>query len=179
MLLGMIELFPFAASGTDIRIKASFVSLRDGVQLEFRLRDPGAWVLDTLTPGEYTAANVRRADELWKTTCFEAFWGIRGQPGYWELNLSANKSEWNLYHFESLRSPHPPRPSDDYRLHRLSRTGDALLCELETSLPLAELEKSLCAVTRLKDKTLYFSERHARDKPDFHNRSAWSPVLRR
>ncbi len=170
----MLELIPFAAGAADIRIEASFVPLRDGLHVEFRLRDPGAWVLDTLAPGEYTADHLQRTDGLWKTTCFEVFWGVRGQPGYWELNLSPNQAQWNLYHFEGLRQPAPPRPSNDYRVHRLSRTSDTLLCELETSQPPSELERSLCAVVRLQDETLYYSERHASAKPDFHNRSAWS-----
>src|SRR5438045_24619 len=44
----------------------------------------------------------RRADDLWRTTCFEAFLGT-GDGGYYELNFSPS-TEWAVYRFDGYRA---------------------------------------------------------------------------
>lgn len=172
----MIQLIPFKAHTDEIRVEAEFMTFPDGLILGFSLSDPKSLIQDGLVPGEFSAQEMRRTDGLWQTTCLEAFWGIKGQRGYWELNLSAAKPEWNLYRFDSPRLPSPPRPSADFALKSLRRTSDSLLCALKTSLKLTNLEKSLCAVIRVQSTTYYYSERHVGNQPDFHNRRSWSAV---
>jgi hypothetical protein len=43
-----------------------------------------------------------RADDLWRTTCFEAFVETAPNAGYYEFNLSPS-SKWAAYHFSSCR----------------------------------------------------------------------------
>jgi hypothetical protein len=49
-----------------------------------------------------TSMNPSRKDELWKTTCFEFFLGIKDQPQYWEFNISPS-GDWNIYHMDAYR----------------------------------------------------------------------------
>jgi len=48
-----------------------------------------------------------RRDELWRTTCFEAFVRADGEPGYYELNLSPS-GDWNGYRFSGYREGMEP-----------------------------------------------------------------------
>ena len=43
-----------------------------------------------------------RADELWKTTCFEAFLRLEGEDGYREWNF-APSGDWAAYDFSAYR----------------------------------------------------------------------------
>ena len=50
-----------------------------------------------------------RADELWKTTCFELFLQAPGEAGYAEINLSPSE-RWNVYDFTGRREGMSERP---------------------------------------------------------------------
>jgi hypothetical protein len=43
-----------------------------------------------------------RCDRLWEHTCFEFFFGIPGEAGYWEVNLSPS-GDWNCYRLTGYR----------------------------------------------------------------------------
>ena len=45
----------------------------------------------------------RRRDDLWTTTCFEAFLAAPGGQRYWEVNLAPN-GDWAVYRFDRYRS---------------------------------------------------------------------------
>lgn len=47
-------------------------------------------------------AQVQRRDELWQSTCFEAFFAEPGQERYWEINLAPN-GHWNVYRLDRYR----------------------------------------------------------------------------
>jgi len=49
-----------------------------------------------------TGLHPGRKDELWRTTCFEFFLAPKGQPRYWEINLSPS-GDWNIYRMDSYR----------------------------------------------------------------------------
>jgi hypothetical protein len=46
--------------------------------------------------------NPSREDDLWKMTCFEFFLAMKGQPQYWEFNMSPS-GDWNVYHMDAYR----------------------------------------------------------------------------
>jgi hypothetical protein len=48
-------------------------------------------------------ADAQRADELWKTTCFEAFLRKEGEDGYREWNF-APSGQWAAYDFTATRA---------------------------------------------------------------------------
>src|SRR4051812_47799940 len=101
----MFPLKPF--SQTDVTLKGAIRWTPGNVTVEFALGDPNGEVQDSLSAGSWKT--WPRADELWKTTCFEAFWAVPGQRGYWEVNFSPSKRAWNVYFFDDYRDPQPPR----------------------------------------------------------------------
>lgn len=137
------------------------------LQLRFEVDDP-TWALkDGLRAKAWRSVELQRADGLWKTTCFEAFWREEGSESYWELNLSGT-GQWNLYRFDAYRSPQPPRQSDDFTILELKTTPNGLDCRLRANVMLKGLEASLCAVLSTGSGTHYASLKHAGAKPDFH-----------
>lgn len=114
-----------------------------------------------------------RKDELWKDTCFEAFISQPHQESYVELNANS-RGEWNVYQFESYRTPHPPR---EYLLTKVSRIecGPSFF-EVEIDWPQmpSKLELSLCAVIQTADGPHYYSTCHRGAKPDFHLRESFT-----
>jgi hypothetical protein len=115
-----------------------------------------------------------RADELWKSTCYETFFGVQGQKGYWELNLSPSKQRWNLYSFDSYRSPQPPRPSMDLELIEVTVGEISLSCVLQAKQILPQLDVSLCAVVRYESGVGYYALHHPAENPDFHQRESFN-----
>ena len=112
-----------------------------------------------------------RADELWKTTCFEAFLRESGAVGYREWNV-APSGNWAAYDFISLREgmaraevDQPPyiRMEDNFTWWTVGATiaVDAA----------ASWELGLSAVLEEKDGTKsYWALAHPPgDKPDFHH----------
>lgn len=141
------------------------------IVIEFALKDPQGEVEDSLKEGRWKS--WERADDLWKSTCFEAFFGVPGEAGYWELNLSPAKARWNLYSFDDYRHPQPPTPSHDLELSMIIATKDSLKCELNAKVPIDHLEASLTAVIRTESGVNYFALTHAGQKPDFHIRKSF------
>jgi hypothetical protein len=118
----------------------------------------------------------RRADALWRHTCFEVFITVPGASGYYEFNFSPSR-DWAAYQFEDYRTgmslatlQRPP----DLEVHG---RGDRL--ELTVSVPLAGLELlrgelllrlALAAVIEAADGRLtYWALQHPPGKPDFHH----------
>lgn len=169
----MNPLTPFAAHGLPVSVNASIRFSERDIFLHFSVHDPGHRLHDSLTPGEWTGTDLRRADGLWQTTCLEAFWGEPGKTSYWELNLSAAKPEWNLYRFEDYRQPQPPQACEDFALAHLRRTASELHCRLISPQLLPPMEASLCAVLKTAGGTIYCAARHAGPKADFHDRGSF------
>jgi hypothetical protein len=118
------------------------------------------------------AGTPKRADELWRHTCFEAF--IRGDNNeYYEFNF-APTTAWAAYRFTSYRSgkslPEIASPAITVR-------SDPERYALQASLSLESLNLpsqpfwhlGLSAVVEDKSGRLsYWALAHASDKPDFH-----------
>lgn len=129
-----------------------------------------------------------RADNLWETTCFEAFIGNENSKSYFEVNLSTS-GEWNVYEFS------------DYRKSRIE--ADQVHCNLEsiiskTSLNLKaqinlnnldifknkKIENDwilgLTAVIEMADGLKsYCALTHKSEKPDFHVKDSFILRLKR
>jgi hypothetical protein len=151
-----------------------WADLKTGLEwkLTFMLEDAMGSALDSLVPGKWPS--WQRGDELWKTTCLEAFWGVPDQTAYWELNLSPSQQLWNLYHFEDYRKPQPPQRSEDFELKDISATLEKLTCVLIPKVTLPKVEASLSAIVRGSQNTHYFALKHAGTKADFHLRASFT-----
>lgn len=105
---------------------------------------------------------------LWQQTCFEAF--VQLQSGeYFEINLSPNGA-WNVYRFDSYRSPQPPQEYSGAELLESSFTSGKI--EARFLIPGSDLKKikaGLTAVLLLSNtRTTYWATKHSGPKPDFH-----------
>jgi hypothetical protein len=107
-----------------------------------------------------------RADELWRTTCFEAF--LKSGEAYWEFNFSPSEA-WASYRFDGYRaggrpavelaSPGPLELEDGY-------------AEFEVTFepPPGVTHLGLSAVIQTTDGAIsYWALVHPSDKPDFHH----------
>ena len=115
------------------------------------------------------AAEPKRADELWQTTCFEAFLRIPGADPYREWNFAPSK-RWAAYDFTAYREDRSEaevaapyiRSEDNMTWWAL---GATIAVDAEAVWALG-----LSAVLEEKDGTKsYWALAHPPgDKPDFH-----------
>jgi hypothetical protein len=126
-------------------------------------------------------APARAADELWRHTCFEAFVAASDGTAYHEFNFSPSR-EWAAYAFRNYRERGADLPQldpgievhiDAARLELTATIGNRLL----PTTP-GVLRMGLCAVIEDAAGTLsYWALRHATEKPDFHQRTAFTVEL--
>lgn len=117
----------------------------------------------------------RRADDLWRHTCFEAFVGAKNDAEYYEFNLSPS-GEWAVYGFRDYRDGGPIEGNTLEPIVSVHREERAL--ELRTKIHLDQLPGlqldvclwvGLAAVIEGNDGRLsYWALKHAPGKPDFH-----------
>src|SRR6478672_6284240 len=110
-----------------------------------------------------------RADELWRTTCFEAFFAPDDGQGYREWNFAPH-GNWAAYDFTAyregmaqadVRSPPYIRMEDNFTWWTV---GATIAVEAERQWRLG-----LSAVIEEKDGTKsYWALAHPSEKPDFH-----------
>ena len=111
-----------------------------------------------------------RADDLWKTTCFELFLAFEGGR-YREFNFSPS-GQWAAWDFSGYRSR-----TGDYTpvaIPSISADSGHRVFTTTVFIDAAELAgaraASLTAVLQEKDKRLsYWAARHPDLNPDFHN----------
>jgi hypothetical protein len=127
-----------------------------------RLRVPGA------RPG-------RRADDLWRHTCFELFAAGASAAGYYEFNFSPSL-DWAAYRFSEYREGMTPAHLSRAPGLRSRKTSDRL--ELAATVHLAGLPELAGPVLRLaltavveddSGSLSYWALRHPRGNPDFHD----------
>jgi hypothetical protein len=118
----------------------------------------------------------RRADGLWRHTCFEAFVSASGTAGYYEFNFSP-ALDWAAYRFDDYRTGMSAATLDQPPGLQVRRRRDAL--ELLATVHLAglaplrdapALRLALAAVIEENDGRLaYWALWHPPGNPDFHH----------
>lgn len=121
-----------------------------------------------------------RVDGLWTHTCFEAFVGFPGSPGYLELNFSPS-GEWAAYRFDSYRQGMAPALDAPPRL-AVRRGGERLELQAEVrpgGRPQGGgLRIALSTVVEDREGSLsYWALRHPPGRPDFHHPESFSLAL--
>ena len=118
----------------------------------------------------------RRADELWRHTCFEAFIRPASSEGYLELNFAAS-IQWAAYRFEGYRAGMAEANVEPWELV-VCREADLLKLEVDIEpgrmarpdLPAPAWLVGLSAVIEDVDGGLsYWALAHPSAKPDFHH----------
>jgi hypothetical protein len=161
----------------------------DRVEVELRRTGPSL-SLDYRISGDIKSLRfpptvpAAQADNLWQTTCFEAFIRNRDGPGYFEFNLSPSV-EWAAYGFDGYRQglrrlTDVPDPNivalEHRRLHELWAN-----LELAGVPGLAARETwriGLSAVIEDKDGAKsYWALAHPPGAPDFHHKDCFAAVV--
>lgn len=115
-------------------------------------------------------AETARADELWKTTCFEAFLRCLGGQGYREWNF-APSGEWAAYDFTATRTGMKEADAaEPYIRVEDNLTWWALGASIAVPAD-TNWELGLSVVLEEKDGTKsYWALAHPNpEKPDFHD----------
>ena len=116
-----------------------------------------------------------RADELWQSTCFEAFIRSPSDKVYYEFNF-APSGEWAAYRFDGYRRAMTVAYEIDPPKIEIKSNGQSFM--LEASLALDEanmnlespLELGLSAVIEEADGAKsYWALNHPPGAPDFHH----------
>jgi hypothetical protein len=174
----LLHLQPFEASGALAGLSlAAHTSFSPGrLALHYLLQGP----LHRLSL-DGCGGSPQRRDGLWQTTCLEAFLGLPGQPGYWEVNLAPN-GDWNLYRLTDYRQGLKPEPSYQALPMEVERQADRLSLSVVLDLtPLVgdaeRLELSLTAVIAERAGPLqYWALQHRGAEPDFHRRDSFMAI---
>ena len=147
------------------------------VEVEWLANDPDEVLLtfvivgiDSLfVPASQSAA---RADELWRTTCFEMFWRQAGTDAYVELNFSPS-GQWAAYAFDAYRAGMRDHPmAIDPHIETFA-DHERLAAEIDVdfaTMPPGAAQINLTAVVEEIDGTKsYWALAHPDGPPDFHD----------
>ncbi|MDR2113030.1 MAG: DOMON-like domain-containing protein [Candidatus Accumulibacter sp.] len=159
-------------------VDAGIAVLADGcVAFRYRLRGDMARIR---IPAE---GPPERSDSLWEHTCFEAFAGLEGEPGYREFNFSPS-GQWAVHDFGDYRSRLADPALAAPRIRTRATPGRL---ELEAVVPLSSLpfapggaawEIGLSAVIEAADMPgdglSHWALRHSSPRPDFHLRDGFA-----
>lgn len=131
---------------------------------------------------------TERADELWKTTCFEAFLRRPNGKRYMEFNFSPS-TRWQVYIFENYREGR--RDFEFATVPRFDMAASTDSFELGVTIDVSnyfteedwrplDLEVGLSAVieTRDREKSYWALAHPPGDAPDFHHGDCFTGVLR-
>jgi hypothetical protein len=130
------------------------------------------------------AAPSARADELWHSTCFEAFVHPSPEVAYYEFNFSPS-TQWAAYGFTSHRTG--MRVASEIGAPHLKVRSDAARYELEVSLDLDRLSKAAldspwhlglsAVIEETSGRKSYWALAHPPGKPDFHHSDCFALEL--
>jgi hypothetical protein len=161
---------PAQVTGVEARVIGA-----DAEWLRVRWRVEGAQAL--VAP---PFAGRGRADELWKTTCFELFARPKGQEAYVELNLSPSE-RWAAYDFAAYRDGMSDRPISREPACTLRQGSSFAIFDAaipRDALPGGECSANFAAVIEEKGRTIsYWALSHPEAKPDFHDPACFTATL--
>ena len=155
-------------------VRASILS-RDANWLRLRWRVEGS---GRLVVPEF--AGKGRADELWRTTCFELFLMPDGGDAYCEFNLSPSE-RWAAYDFSARRDGMENRPSPrepDCTIRRGSSFAIFDAAIPAAALPTGDCAAGLCCVLEEEGGIKSFwALCHPQVQPDFHDPACFTARL--
>lgn len=168
--------FSQAASDATRLVVTAFAEVKNGqLHIHYHIDSPrGAPKLIWKSAGEHS----ERKDELWKTTCLEAF-VLLGDGSYFEINI-APEGDWNVYHFNKYRvgMKREAKISSLLTFNSSAQSnGKSAVYDLSAAIDVSRILKSpqnfrlgLTAVIETEGgERSYWSLKHAGEKPDFHD----------
>ena len=149
--------------------------LSTGGELHLRYRVDGH---EALVVPEF--AGLGRADELWRTTCFELYLQGEGEPGYVEFNFSPSR-RWAAYEFNDYREGMRNLPMGHEPICEISEGERFLVLDVRLpalGLPPQPWSVGLSAILEEEGETKsYWALKHAPGKPDFHHPACFALEL--
>ena len=116
-----------------------------------------------------------RADDLWRTTCFELFLMFDNQEHYVEFNFSPS-TQWAAYGFDGHREGRTVLDIDPPEIERRP-DGIAVTCNL-AAFPRGAHRMGLSAVIEEEGGVLsYWALAHPPGAPDFHHPACFAATL--
>jgi hypothetical protein len=160
-----------------------------GVAVQIGWENGEALALTFALTGDLTQLRIpapqpsRRADGLWRHTCFEVFLRSKGDPAYCEFNF-APSGEWAAYTFRCYRDGTLLAQDVDPRIV-VRRTGERLELDafirlgcLPSAQPRTRVQLALSAVVEDESGALsYWALTHPPGRPDFHHPDAFALEL--
>ena len=144
---------------------------QDGDRWHFRYLVDG--ISDMVLPDP---APPYRTDELWRTTCFEAFVGL-DNGAYLEFNFSPS-NEWAAYRFDSPRQGMRAEPAEVEVWLDAGEDWLGVEAAVQCKALAPGLALGLSAVIEEADgRKSYWALKHPAGPPDFHNRSCFAALL--
>lgn len=173
------SLLPFPSGDTlpDFKITGKIARHRNNLLLQYDLHGELA---DIVIPAQEERAI--RKDNLWESTCFELFLGVKDSERYWEFNLSPS-GHWNIYRFAAYRQGIQEEMAFVALLFNMQERSDAFsLClNLDMDCIVQEdrvLEVAISTVIRLKDERIYYwALAHHGEQADFHRHDSFTLEL--
>ncbi len=172
----MHPLFPFSQNTSKITLSGSVERVDNtSLKVSFLISDPRGALIHG-PQGEYIKYDeerLMRKHELWKDTCFEFFFSIPQRDTYYECNLNT-KGEWNMYCFDSYRTPQPPTETEAFRVVSIACKEGEITAVIgsQDELP-SVLDCALTAVIVTTSGESYYAIAHKGEKPDFHVRESF------
>ncbi|HHO56714.1 MAG TPA: DOMON-like domain-containing protein [Trueperaceae bacterium] len=120
---------------------------------------------------------IKRADNLWQNTCFEAFLKLKDSPKYLELNLSPF-SAYNVYSFDDYRQGMKDMDIAEIKLNSLKEAHNYKFSADLRFVDSFDFEAiSICAIIKLSSgETSHWAIKHKSSKPDFHLASSFIEI---
>ena len=168
-----LEPFPAAGPPPSFKITGSIARSADKLAVRYNLRGNLA---ELIIPAP--AHRPARKNGLWEETCFEFFLGVKGDPRYWEFNLSP-AGPWNVYGFAGYRQGMAEETAFTSLPLSVRRRPDSLLVAVEPAVGLIvtadrPIEVGIAAVIHLAGGGLtYWALTHPGPQPDFHRRDSF------
>lgn len=125
-------------------------------------------------------AGKGRADELWRTTCFELFLMPGQGPAYCEFNLSPSE-RWAAYDFTGYREGMAERPVE--REPQGTMWLGSSFAIFDAAIPLSALPYAECranltaAIEEEGGVKSFWALAHGPGKPDFHDPACFVATL--
>jgi len=161
-------------AGTELRAACQWLQGR--LEVSMALHTPA----ETLVRPE-PCGQIERRDQLWQSTCFEAFFAEPGQERYWEINLAPN-GHWNVYRLDRYRQGLRPELLVNGLTYALRQSDTELQISFSLNLQplIAESSALECSLTAVLDHPKhgcsFWALNHSGDQADFHRRDSFRPI---
>ena len=151
--------------GTVVEAKAEATS--SGMRLAYRVKS------DVPYRAPPRSATPARKDELWRSTCYEAFLKVEGSEGYFEFN-AAPAGDWAWYAFDRYREGMMSPPLEEGSEPR--RIGGETWFVPADALAGLNIERiGLSVILDFDGELTYWSLAHPGPEADFHAPGSFVP----